>query len=183
MNRTGSLIAAIAVSAAVVACADAGNGDRGEPRMQERPAQTAGQEANSVEQPTADAQAATAARSDEGAAVPGVPDGISKAYLACVDDATGTVETAECVTAERDVQDRRLNGTYRALLAVVGEAQKDKLVQAQRAWLALKDADDAFEVSVSESSQGENLSGAIYEVFFICERANQLDRWLKALKP
>ena len=105
--------------------------------------------------------------------------GLTRDYLYCKDRAQGVIENAECIMAEESRQDARLNANYKKLLALLDESRKARLVQAQREWLVLKEKDGAFEASLFESSQIENLASAEREMLYVCERANRIEDWIK----
>src|SRR5262245_56921767 len=50
-----------------------------------------------------------------------------------------TVGTAECYRAEQEIWDAMLNENFRALRGDLDEAQKAKLRDMQRAWIAYRD--------------------------------------------
>ncbi len=61
--------------------------------------------------------------------------------------AAGGVTTAvrACLTREAQQQDARLNAAYRKLAALLEPQVRPRLVDAQRAWLAFRTKDCAFE--------------------------------------
>ena len=65
------------------------------------------------------------------------------AFQTCL-DAPGGATTAgmvQCIAAELHVQDRALNTAWRALIADMTPDQQAGLQTAQRAWIAVRDAD------------------------------------------
>jgi uncharacterized protein YecT (DUF1311 family) len=107
------------------------------------------------------------------------PDGITHEYLDCMDQALGTIERGECVSGEERRQDVRLNESYKKLLALLDQVQKERLIEAQREWLVLRNKDSSFEASLFENTQPENIAGAEREVFYIAERADKIQEWLE----
>ena len=49
-------------------------------------------------------------------------------------------EMLDCISAEFDIQDKRLNAAYAKAMAGLSAPQKAKLRSAQRAWIAYRDA-------------------------------------------
>ena len=66
-------------------------------------------------------------------------------YQRCLDAPEGqsTYGMVECAGAELKIQDARLNAAYRKAMAGLNPRQKTKLVAAQRAWVAFRDAECA----------------------------------------
>lgn len=106
------------------------------------------------------------------------PKGITSDYLSCLDRASGTIERAECMSAEAARQDSRLNNIYKKLVASLDKGHKDLLVNAQREWLVLREKDGAFEASLFDNNQAENLASDERDIFYTCERADRLQEWL-----
>lgn len=68
-------------------------------------------------------------------------DSISKTYSACMEKSGGvTPVMQDCIGAEHEVQDRRLNAAYKALNAASDEKRKAAIRDAQRKWIAFRDA-------------------------------------------
>jgi uncharacterized protein YecT (DUF1311 family) len=67
------------------------------------------------------------------------------AYDKCLAAPSGqsTMGMIDCTGAELQVQDARLNTTYRKTMASLNARQKAKLQAAQRAWVAFRDAECA----------------------------------------
>jgi uncharacterized protein YecT (DUF1311 family) len=55
-----------------------------------------------------------------------------------------TLDMVECIVAETDRQDVRLNKAYKDLLGQLSPARKKQLQDAQRAWLKFRDANCGF---------------------------------------
>lgn len=60
------------------------------------------------------------------------------------------MEMEACAGKSLDAADRKLNAIYTKLMKQLGSADKRKLRQAQRAWIAYRDAQCAFNASGSE---------------------------------
>ena len=82
------------------------------------------------------------------------------------------------MSAEAARQDSRLNSIYKMLMESLDKDQKELLVHAQREWLVLRERDGAFEASLFDNSQVENLSSEERDIFYTCERADRLWEWL-----
>jgi len=107
------------------------------------------------------------------------PKGITEAFYTCIDKANSDdIEEAACISQEREQQDRRLNATYQKLLRKLGSSQKKSLVQAERAWLQFRDSSIGFESALYPDETVSNLELAQNELFFICRRADDLNRYL-----
>nr|WP_181375948.1 lysozyme inhibitor LprI family protein [Polaromonas sp. H8N]AWD72302.1 hypothetical protein pH8NP2_p028 [Polaromonas sp. H8N] len=71
--------------------------------------------------------------------------GLSKQHAACMDKSGGTtMGMIECITAETQRQDARLNKAYKAVMAELSPERKKQLLEAQRAWIKFRDANCAF---------------------------------------
>jgi uncharacterized protein YecT (DUF1311 family) len=69
----------------------------------------------------------------------------SASYAACLDKAAGgTPAMQECIMLEHERQDRRLNTSYEALIGSVTEERRAQLRDAQRKWIAFRDANCGF---------------------------------------
>lgn len=106
------------------------------------------------------------------------PKGITSDYFSCLDRASGTIESAECMSAEAARQDSRLNSIYKKLVASLDKNHRELLVHAQREWLLLREKDGAFEASLFDNNQAENLASEERDIFYTCERADRLQEWL-----
>jgi uncharacterized protein YecT (DUF1311 family) len=70
----------------------------------------------------------------------------------CVDQAAGaTWPTQDCIEAEFEYQDARLNKDYRALMKALPSSRASKLRTEQRQWLSSRDADCPWD----DDSQGQ----------------------------
>lgn len=70
---------------------------------------------------------------------------LSAAFEKCIAKA-GAVDPAvlECIGNEHEVQDRRLNSSYKALMAKIGAPRKKQLQESQRLWLKYVEANCDF---------------------------------------
>jgi uncharacterized protein YecT (DUF1311 family) len=78
-----------------------------------------------------------------------------------------TVAMLDCLGAEHDIQDARLNQTYKRLMARLDQEARDKLRQEQRAWLKRRDSKCA---SNANGGTAETLSAS---GCFLSETAQQ----------
>lgn len=106
------------------------------------------------------------------------PKGVTGDYFSCLDAASGTIDRAQCMSEEAARQDVRLNSIYKKLLESLDKDRKELLTRAQREWLTLREKDGAFEASLFDSTQAENLSSEEREIFYVSERADRLQEWL-----
>ena len=68
------------------------------------------------------------------------PDGIRPYYQICVDKADGvTPSLQECIGAEYEYQDKRLNRAYKALMDGLDSTGRSSLRTEERKWLAQRD--------------------------------------------
>jgi uncharacterized protein YecT (DUF1311 family) len=69
----------------------------------------------------------------------------SKEYDRCIAASGGvTVSINECTAAETDRWDKRLNASYKTLLATLNPERKKALADAEVAWLKFRDSNCAF---------------------------------------
>lgn len=72
-------------------------------------------------------------------------DGLTAEFGACMDASGGvTFDMIDCMSAEHERQDARLNQAYKAVMAGLGDDRKDALRAAQRAWIQFRDANCDF---------------------------------------
>ena len=65
----------------------------------------------------------------------------SSEFDQCMDRSGGaTFDMIECMTAEHEKQDVKLNAAYKKLMNAESEERKKKLREAQRAWIKFRDA-------------------------------------------
>jgi uncharacterized protein YecT (DUF1311 family) len=107
------------------------------------------------------------------------PKGISEAFYACIDKADyDTIAVAACLSAEEKIQDNRLNGAYKALLAKLDSKAKQRLVDSERAWLTFHHKTSGLESNIYGNEIVANLEVSQRDIFRLCERANTLDNYL-----
>ncbi len=70
---------------------------------------------------------------------------LSKQYQVCMDKSGGvTAGMIDCIGAELQRQDAKLNTAYKSLMSSVSAARQTQLRDAQRAWIKYRDANCAF---------------------------------------
>lgn len=107
-------------------------------------------------------------------------EGLSAEYRQCMatDDAAGGVTSAmlDCIGAETERQDVRLNLGYRQAMARLDPAGRTRLRQSERAWLARRDT-RCRKASASEG--GGSAAGLVYADCILQETAVRA-AWLEA---
>lgn len=115
-----------------------------------------------------------------GAALMQEKSNLSAAYDACLARARGiTVEVRACTSQEHRRQDSRLNATYRELMRRLPESRRAGLRDAQRAWIAFREAECDYR---GEQEGGGTLQAVIIDscwLSFTAERADQLQHALE----
>ena len=98
------------------------------------------------------------------------------AYLAC----TITAVASDDVAADFKKADRELNTVYRAVEARLADdrAAKTRLVQAQRAWIAFRDAECTFKSSGSDGGSVAPTITTICKTALTADRTEQLHAYL-----
>ncbi|MDP1665473.1 MAG: lysozyme inhibitor LprI family protein [Methylobacter sp.] len=72
-------------------------------------------------------------------------NGLSQTFLACMDQSGGvTVSMIECMNAEAERQDVRLNNAYKDIMSGLSPERKKQLQEAQRLWLKYRTANCDF---------------------------------------
>ena len=70
---------------------------------------------------------------------------LTRQFSFCMDKSGGvTVEMLDCIAAETERQDLRLNQAYKDVMAELTPQRKKQLQEAQRAWLKYRDANCDF---------------------------------------
>ena len=66
-------------------------------------------------------------------------------HATCMEEAGGvTMKMIECIGAEYEAQDARLNGAYQALRNGLPTERRQSLLEAQRLWIDYRDANCRF---------------------------------------
>ena len=75
----------------------------------------------------------------------GNDSGLSQSYSRCIAKAGGVdPEVSKCMSTEYTLQDRRLNASYKSLMAKLSEERKKQLQETQRLWLKYVEANCDF---------------------------------------
>jgi uncharacterized protein YecT (DUF1311 family) len=103
----------------------------------------------------------------------------SPAYAQCLDKA-GAVDPAvlECMSAEWAVQDRRLNASYKAIMAKLSPERKKQLQEAQRSWLKFVEANCGFYDDPNGGTSARQVANEC-EIRARSHRASELDELRK----
>jgi uncharacterized protein YecT (DUF1311 family) len=103
---------------------------------------------------------------------------MTKEYLTCVSNAEGvTYKMLDCISAEFDRQDSRLNDAYKRLMSKVPTDRKKSLVEAQRAWIKFRDANCGF-YHDPDGGSAAHIAGNECMVTATIDRANELENLL-----
>ncbi|MBV4492923.1 lysozyme inhibitor LprI family protein [Pseudomonas oryzicola] len=98
-------------------------------------------------------------------------------YGQCMDRASSTVAMSECIRAETQVQDQRLNRVYKQLMSRLDAGQQKSLRDVQRKWLAYRDGNCQFHVQASGGTMAA-LEGGTCLMDMTRDRAAELERLL-----
>ncbi len=79
---------------------------------------------------------------------------LEAADAACYDDAVTTLAMVECAAASYDRWDDELNRQYKRLTALLSPEEQQALRDAQRKWIAFRDAEFAFIAATHSRMQG-----------------------------
>lgn len=104
------------------------------------------------------------------------PKGITDAFYKCTDRAGGDiVALGQCTTAEKRVQDARLNKAYSALMGKLGEGGKTHLREAERAWIVFNAKSVDTELDVRSDEKTANIDVSVNEIYRYADRASVLE--------
>ncbi|RCL29456.1 hypothetical protein C6A77_01860 [Pseudomonas sp. AFG_SD02_1510_Pfu_092] len=98
-------------------------------------------------------------------------------YQQCMDQASSTVAMSECIKAETQMQDQRLNRMYKQLMGKLDAAQQKSLRDVQRKWIAYRDGNCQFHVQASGGTMAQ-LEGGTCLLNMTRDRAAELERVL-----
>ena len=96
----------------------------------------------------------------------------------CRDPQT-THEMRRCAEHRFETADRELNRLYSLLVAELDGDRKEKLVAAQRAWIAYRDKKAAYEASIMEGGTMEPVLYTASQASTTRERIRDLERYLE----
>jgi uncharacterized protein YecT (DUF1311 family) len=96
-------------------------------------------------------------------------------YAACLDKSGGvTLAMKDCIREELERQDLRLNGAYKNLMDSLPENRKAQLRDAQRKWIAFRDANCGFYYD-PQGGSAARLASDECVVTLTAERAHELE--------
>ncbi|WPX86726.1 lysozyme inhibitor LprI family protein [Pseudomonas asiatica] len=104
-------------------------------------------------------------------------DDYTPGYGQCMDKASSTVAMSECIRAETQLQDQRLNRVYKQLMGKLDAGQQKSLRDVQRKWLAYRDGNCGFHVQASGGTMAQ-LEGGYCVMDMTRDRAAELERVL-----
>ncbi|MBA6113003.1 DUF1311 domain-containing protein [Pseudomonas asiatica] len=104
-------------------------------------------------------------------------DDYTPGYGQCMDKASSTVAMSECIRAETQLQDQRLNRVYKQLMGKLDAGQPKSLRDVQRKWLAYRDGNCGFHVQASGGTMAQ-LEGGSCVMDMTRDRAAELERVL-----
>jgi uncharacterized protein YecT (DUF1311 family) len=100
---------------------------------------------------------------------------ISEAYSDCLKLADGTtVAIQDCIRQELERQDRKLNEAYKALMSSTPAQRRMQLRDAQRKWIAFRDADCKYYFDPQGGSAARLASNECV-LTLTADRARELD--------
>lgn len=101
-------------------------------------------------------------------------EGISQQYSSCMDQATSTQDMLECISAEYQIQDTRLNLAYKVLQQNLSSDRKKQLLETQRLWIKYRDANCQF-YDDPEGGSIARLSANVCGMMSTATRAQELE--------
>lgn len=104
----------------------------------------------------------------------------SPAYGACIQEGNNP---RDCNNGELEVQDKRLNAAYKALMTVLPAPRKETLKKAQRLWIPFRDAhcDSWVDLSPTAGTMQQEFH-AYCHLETTYERADKLEKLLNIVK-
>jgi len=96
-------------------------------------------------------------------------------------DGGTTLGATQCIGLETKAWDAILNRDYRALMGRLDAAQQEKLQKAQRAWIALRDADCAFPIEFVRGSLSAVMAAECFQAH-TADRVLTLRRYIDFLE-
>jgi uncharacterized protein YecT (DUF1311 family) len=99
----------------------------------------------------------------------------STSYRECLDKASGaTPAVQDCISQELERQDRKLNSAYKALMDSVSEKRRPQLRDAQRKWIAFRDANCKFYYD-PQGGSAARIASSECVVTLTADRAQELE--------
>jgi uncharacterized protein YecT (DUF1311 family) len=101
---------------------------------------------------------------------------LSQTFKTCMDRTTGaTFEMRNCIAQETERQDKRLNTAFQALIKSWTPKRQAQLRDAQRKWIAYRDAASALNIGSSGGGTIEGLQEADCHLTMTEQRAGELE--------
>ncbi len=101
----------------------------------------------------------------------------------CLEKASDTTSMVACVDREVKIWDGLLNADYQSLLKVVPASAADSARQAQRAWIASRDADCKVPYDIYEGGTMARIDSVNCLLGHTGERVLQLRTWRSMAQP
>nr|WP_315970127.1 lysozyme inhibitor LprI family protein [Comamonas testosteroni] len=101
----------------------------------------------------------------------------SRQYESCMTQAQSTTATVGCIGDEVEIQDKRLNKAYQALMPTLKPERQKKLRALQRQWLQFRDANCAFYLD-PEGGTITRITGSRCILDMTASRADELEALL-----
>ena len=99
----------------------------------------------------------------------------SQKFDSCIESAAGvTYDNINCITAEIERQDNRLNTAYKKLLAKLTNGQQSQLKAAQRAWIVFRDKNSAYYYD-PEGGTDAHMASVFKYLEMTTDRASELE--------
>jgi uncharacterized protein YecT (DUF1311 family) len=100
-------------------------------------------------------------------------------YLTCVRNSEGvTSKILDCISAEFDRRDSRLNEVYKKLTSKLSKDRKKSLVDSQRAWIKFREANCGFYYDPNGGSAA-HMAGNECSLNATVDRAKELENLLR----
>jgi uncharacterized protein YecT (DUF1311 family) len=99
----------------------------------------------------------------------------SNSYATCMDKSGGVTSAMEdCISEEFELQDRKLNRSYKELMASIPVKRRPDLRDAQRKWISFRDANCGFYYD-PEGGSAARLASKECVVTLTADRAHELE--------
>ena len=103
--------------------------------------------------------------------------GLSRDYDACMEKSGGvTSKMLDCIEAETERQEARLNRIYKKIMAQLDGAAKKRLREAQQAWIKFRDANVDF-YRDPNGGTAATVAGADRYLVMTAQRASELEKF------
>jgi uncharacterized protein YecT (DUF1311 family) len=103
---------------------------------------------------------------------------LSQSYRTCMDRSEGvTMKVMDCIRDESQLQDGRLNATYKKLMDSLSPERRQQLRSAQRLWIKYRDANCAFYLDPEGGSMAR-MDAGFCMLDMMAKRTKELERFL-----